>query len=746
MKKIYLFSSFFILFFTLQSEARHIIGGVISYECMGDSTFFFTMKVYRDCSDSQAAPFDNFAPVSVYRGSEEEPLTTFYVPFVTITDVEPPDDNPCIIIPPSVCVEEGIYTFEYTIQPWDSPENYTFAYQRCCRNNNITNILDPQATGATFSATLFPAAQTECNNSPVFDDFPPTVICAGEPLDFDHAATDPEGDLIIYELCAPIKGGGLIGTGGNPGDPNSCGGVTPDPACPPSGWEPVEYEPGYSSSNPIGGDPQVTINASTGVITGTPGLAGQFVVGVCASEFRNGVLMSVLQREFQFNVTVCEQLVTVDLPAQDVEAGEDFFYEFCDETEITFANNSYEEAFIEDYFWRFNFNGQDTFFNEWEPTIAFPETGNYPGVLILNPGSDCSDTANVFVNIFPDLNADFAFDYDTCRTGPVFFSDQTVFAGGQTAEWAWDFGDGQISDIEEPTMQFSDSDTYPVSLQITDENGCTDDTTIMVRYFPVPNLIVVRPSAEIICIGQEVTFENLSALLDSTYSVTWDFGDNETDSLISPTHIYNQAGLFDVSLNIVSPIGCETDTLFEEITLVKEKPRAGFTFADKFYTNFEPEISLQDSSFAPAFWQWFDDGEIFSYNQNPEHVFADTGWHELKLVVHSEEGCTDTLVKPVDVIPEVTYYLPNAFTPNWDTNNDLYGGKGFLRGASEFRMDIWNRYGEVVFTSDDPDARWNGRKNNNGDLAPNGAYVCHVSFTGPRGEPFEFKTFIELVR
>ena len=141
---------------------------------------------------------------------------------------------------------------------------------------------------------LTPTAQTLCNNSPVFNDFPPIAICANSPLVFNHAATDAENDQIVYEFCAPFQGGG---NGGGGGGGNGCNSVTPNPACPPPYKEVVYNAPLYNKLVPLGGNPILAIDPKTGVITGTPNIIGQYVVGVCASEYRNGVLLSVTRRE-----------------------------------------------------------------------------------------------------------------------------------------------------------------------------------------------------------------------------------------------------------------------------------------------------------------------------------------------------------------------------------------------------------------------------------------------------------------
>jgi hypothetical protein len=73
-------------------------------------------------------------------------------------------------------------------------------------------------------------------------------------------------------------------------------------------------------------------------------------------------------------------------------------------------------------------------------------------------------------------------------------------------------------------------------------------------------------------------------------------------------------------------------------------------------------------------------------------------------------------------------------------------GEGLMDGSTNFRMTIWNRWGELVFESRDPDEGWNGRKLNVGGEAPNGVYVVLVSYNEPRGDLIELKGYATLIR
>ncbi|MDX1667112.1 MAG: PKD domain-containing protein, partial [Saprospiraceae bacterium] len=711
----------------------------------------FTLKVYRDCNCTGCAQLDPGASIAIYRCNsgdcsnlgQNDFFGRLNVPLQTITDIEAPD-YPCLI-PPNVCVEEGIYRFrlsDYGLRLPPGDVSYHISYQRCCRNVTINNIVRPQDFGATYTIEITPEAQELCNDSPEFNFFPPTVICNEAPLSFDHSATDPDGDQLVYEFCNPLQGGGTF----LDDQFETCEGAAPNPPCPPP-YDPIRFIlPAYSALEPMGGDPVIKIDPNTGLITGTPRTQGQFVVGVCVSEYRDGVLLSRVFRDFQFNVASCDPTVVADVMEDAIIGEREFLINSCGEYQVTFVNESFQRTFIDFFEWSFNIDGQIETFDDWSPTVTFPGVGQYNGQLILNPNTDCGDTASIFVNVFPDITADFSFQYDTCVAGPVQFTDLSETGGEFLTDWNWEFGDGNRSPEQNPQHLYRSPGNIPVTLSVTDNNQCVDEITQNIPYFPVPALIVVSPSAFEGCSPAEIFFNNLSFPIDETYDIRWDFGDGGTDTLISPTHTYVDPGIYTVSLDIVSPIGCETDTIFNDLITVLQSPEAGFTFMPEQPSNIFPRVSFQDESERAISWLWDFGAGADSRLRNPTFVFPDTGLYEVRQVVTHPNGCRDTLVQLIDVVPEVRYFLPNAFTPNSDSVNDGYRGVGFVKGATDFQMTIWNRWGEMIFQTSDPTEAWNGRKMNTGGASPPGVYVVLVTFKGPRGERFEFKEFATLIR
>ncbi len=736
----------FLLFFCCCSVyAKHIIGGEITYECLGDDRYLFTLKIYRDCFGG-GAQFDNPAIIGTYRQTSGGSYTLLDRQEVQLGSTTPliADDYPCLDIPPNICVEEAIYTFQKTLS--NIPNSYHISYQRCCRNNTITNLIAPEDAGATYTIELTPRAQDLCNSSPVYNDFPPIVICTNQPIDFDHSATDPDGDQLVYEFCSPILGGGTLGTPENEGDPGACNGVAPNPPCQPP-YNNVSFTvPTYTATNPMGGDPQITIDPNTGLISGIPTERGQFVVGVCVKEYRNGELLSFVRRDFQFNVEICQPTVVADIEEDIRISDHEFLINLCGDTTLQLVNQSFQEQNIEEFRWEFDLGqGLDTL-TEWEPFLVFPGLGAYQGTLLLNPGTPCNDTAIININIFPDITADFSYAYDTCVAGEVSFTDLSTTGATQLTDWRWNLIDS-FSNMQDVDHQFSFPGEIPVELWIQDNNMCQDSITQTIEWFPAPAVLNIQPDTFIGCEPLTLTFNNLSTPIDSTYDIVWNFGDGGSSTGISPTYTYEEEGSYTVDLSVTSPIGCYIDTVLANTPVqVFPSPIAAFSFDPDDPSNLKPTVSFTDESIEPASWYWEFGAEDISYDQNPAYTFKDTGIYDVKLYITHMSGCPDSVIQRIDVAPEIRYHLPNAFTPNSDNVNDLFRGAGIFEGITNFELTIWNRWGELIFETNDPDEAWNGQKYNTGSHAPEGVYVCIVNYTGPRNNAVQLKGFATLLR
>ena len=746
-----------LLFFSLSTNifAKHIIGGIITYEYKDNGNYRFTMKIYRDCNGGGAVldgdDNDPATPKGAYIVIYEQTANSS-MKIVNQIDVllssknnVPKPDYPCLATPPNICVEEGIYEFNYTIPNFPSTSTFHIVYQRCCRNNSIVNIINPKDIGATYSVSITPAAMTAKSSSPVFKSFPPTVICSGVPFTFDHSATDKDGDKLVYKICSPLEGAGpdLSASGAN-----TFSGVRPRPSAPPP-YKDVLFESAYSSATPLGAMANLKIDPNTGIMTGVPNINGQFVVGVCVEEYRNGVLLSKTLRDFQFNIASCDALVAAGIAAQDTSIFQKkYTVRSCGLETITFKNGSTQEQFIKNYLWNFNVAGQIVTSTDKNPTIKFPGLGTYTGYMVANPGlKPCSDTAKVEVQIYPAIKADFKTAYDTCIAGFVQFTDLSVANSGAVAKWNWNYADGNKGSIQNPKHEYKIPGNFKVNLRVEDKNKCVDTITKNLRYFPVPPLLIVKPDTGIGCQPITMKIKNLSYPIDKTYKIEWDLGDGSTSSEINPVHTYQNPGIYSLNLKVTSPIGCKAQASYPNLIEVKPSPKADFEFTPKKLSSLQTFAKFTDKSMGANKWSWqFGKNEGSSAFRNPSYNFQDTGLHVVRLIVTHPSGCRDTLSKLIDIEPIATYFLPNAFTPNYDNTNDEFKGKGVYEGINGFKMIVFNRWGERVYETNDIEEGWNGRKNNTGELAPEGVYVYYVTFTGPRNKAFSYKGFATLIR
>lgn len=755
-------ASYFLFVFLLFSfgqkvYAKHIVGGEVYYDCLGYDTigtqvfinYLITANMYRDAAGG-GAQLDSEANFGLYKGNGSNwTFIQTYSPPVTGTALLPVNDDPCIETPNNLAVQKG--TYEFYIKVPKVNQSYRLAYQRCCRNNSILNIVNPESTGAVFEVEITPEAQEICNDTPRFNEFPPILICANRPLVVDHSATDEEGHTLVYEFCAPGESGGTLGTPDNPGNASDCDGVQPSPVnCLPPYDDVIFKLPEFSFDKPMGSGTNLQINSQTGIITGNPTLLGQYVVGVCITEYKDGVLLSQVRRDFQFNVTSCEILVDAQLQNDAVIKEQEFLINSCGSKVVKIINESQDEKYIEGYLWTFDLgNGDIVTGNTRDIEVTFPDFGSYTGSLVVNPESNgCRDTAYVQIKVYPDVTADFEFSYDTCSAGPVKFTDKSESGAQVILGWNWNMNIQDTLLDQNPSYQFPSAGSKEITLIVTDINNCMDTITKNVDWYPSPNNVVIEPSNFIGCIPSSIFFNNLSFPVNSTYDILWTFGDGMQDTVVSPTHVYTETGVYTISLSLVSPLGCEASQTFHNLIQIEPSPEVDFTYSPSDnISNINNIVEFEEQCKDAVSWQYIINDTLASYFQpNVTHAFQDTGIHKIDLIAIHPSGCPDTITKYIDVVPIGNLFLPNAFSPNGDGENDNFVGKGDLFGIKDYRISIWNRWGEEVFNSVNPKESWNGRNKNTGSDAPTGVYVYQIHYVAARNEIVNKKGTVTLVR
>ncbi len=713
-----------LLFATCTARAGHLVGGEIYYECLGGDQYLITLKVYRDCLNS-TTDFDVQATISVFNSFGGH-VTDLFVPYNSTELLDVVITNPCLQAPPNLCIEEAIYTVTTSL-PFISG-GYHISYQRCCRNQSVSNIVNAGDQGSTYTTQLPEAALNGCNSSPYFNEFPPLALCVGDQLVFDHSATDSDGDQLVYSLCTPYHGGSDLIPAPSPAD------------APP--YSQINWGGGYASAYPIDANPQLAIDPATGALTGVPSQIGLYVVGVCVEEYRNGQLLSTNNRDFQFNVVNCSSNVEAVIPGQVT------FHDVCDGLEVEFDNSSVNGQY---YHWDFGVDGvtNDTS-NLENPTYVFPAPGTYFVTLIANPSYPCADTTIEEIAVYEIVVADILADGDPCFDVNSFdFEASGQF--GTAATFAWEFENAQpltSTQMNPQGIEFDSLGQSTVTLTIT-ENVCSDQAQVDIMTYLRPNAYF-HPEIFVGC--NPVTI----SLIDSSFSgsgheVLWNFGDSIESGNANPFHTYSTSGIYDLSLRIWTTQGCldESEFVVPNAVVVHEIPTGIVSVEPDTQSIFDPTFQFQGASdeAVSCYLLPYPSDSLWNSIQNCEfqYIYPDTGDHFPVMFFVDENGCSYADTVMVRVEPEVRFWLPNAFTPNNDRLNDTWGAKAM--GWKEFELRIFDRWGKLVYQTTDPNDWWNGRVNNESNLEPViGVYSYHILARSVKHDYINESGHVSIVR
>lgn len=448
----FLLFAFFSLALPASLRATHIVGGEMNYTCLGNDEYEITLTIFRDCFNGDPlAWFDNPASIGVF-DQNNQLLEEILVPLMNNDTLNPVLTSECLVVPPNVCVHTTTYRTIVNLPP--IPGGYQLAYQRCCRNQTIVNIIDPLDTGATYGVTISEAALQGCNSNPKFKEWPPIYICVNEPIVFDQSAVDQDGDSVVYRLCTPL-------TGATPNIPQ------PQPPNNPP-YDQIQWvTPTYGVDNMLNGSPggaPLQIDPETGLLTGFPVTQGQFVVGICVEEYRNGVLISTTRRDFQYNIGLCGE-ATSAFSAPEVQ---------CGSLTVNFDNQSTGAG---NFLWLFNDPGNPGASSALaDPVYTFSDTGTYTVMLIAAPGEVCEDTAFQQVTLRPNsLFPDFDLNVEGCSDVlELSLTDLSTDTLDEISEWLWEVEPGGLSSTEpNPTFTLEESGNYTITLTLTSSAGCT---------------------------------------------------------------------------------------------------------------------------------------------------------------------------------------------------------------------------------------------------------------------------------
>jgi gliding motility-associated-like protein len=377
-----------------------------------------TVNVYIDCEngESGAIESDRQIYISTWDAGTNEFISDF---ILTRSSPERVVNNvyACIIEPSGVCVDAYTYETTMTIDP--GTNGVIMAWQRCCRNKTISNIINPRVSGFT-AWTIIPPSSTP-NSSAYFSTVPPVYVCTNVPLQFKQPAIDPDGDSLVYELTQPF-----LGANESAPRPESAFQYDKPP------FRNLIWKNPYSTADMMGGAPNLSINRNTGELNVTPTTIGQFVVGYTVKEYRNGQLVGQTRRDYQFNVIECQFDVVANFTVPNGVSVDGIYSFECTDT-VCFEDKSYSRITPYTLTWDFGdpTTTADTSHEEL-PCYVYPGNGDY--LVSLTVKSEiCEDTYQYSVRIRSAKNFDLGPDSFFCQD--IFYTLDTKATDALSVDW-----------------------------------------------------------------------------------------------------------------------------------------------------------------------------------------------------------------------------------------------------------------------------------------------------------------------
>jgi gliding motility-associated-like protein len=361
-----------------------------------------------------------------------------------------------------------------------------------------------------------------------------------------------------------------------------------------------------------------------------------------------------------------------------------------------------------------------------EITTTVPETshsytvaGTYRVRLIAIDDARCfpQDTSFVNIRVRTDrvtLNA-AAIKVDPCQSNTYRFENLSTIIPAKPftdTSFTWLFGDNSApvkTGRTNVVHQFPAPGTYNIMLILTDTNYCNAPDTFDIQLRVSPTVIADFSIQSPGCAPYLARFSNTSA---GGQSFEWNFGNGQTSTAINPVVTFATPGNYTVRLIAIDPNTCNLRDTVTKTVIVLPKPVALFTFSPNPSEENIPTTFTNLSDPATRYKWLFGDGDsLITIRQDTlvKHQYLQTGEYKVCLITFNDIGCSDTLCRVVQASVNPLVDVVTAFTPNNDGKNDRAVVIGF--GVSKMTFRVFNRWGQLIFESNDPKIGWDGRYN-----------------------------------
>ncbi len=333
------------------------------------------------------------------------------------------------------------------------------------------------------------------------------------------------------------------------------------------------------------------------------------------------------------NNTGCKDSVSVSISVWNRPSADFDVKNGCVNDSLTFVSHSLGTMI---HAWTFGDGGSSSSSN---PTKAYKNAGTYDVNLIITDVNGCKDTAKSSVIAYPRPVVSFTTPTNFCEQSSAIFTNTTTLSSG-TVSHHWSFGDGNSSAEINPTNTYTTKGNYNVLLTSTSNYGCSASyqNNIIVNGKPIANF-----NSKPVCEGEATVFTNTTA---GGVTYQWDFGDNLSSTLSTPTHTYTSAGMYSVKLTVANASNCLD--VITKVSQVYPNPVANFTVTDNcvglptIFNNYSTDVGVME-------WQ-FGDG-FNSSSLAPIYTYPKAGSYNVGLSVKSIDGCIADVSKSITIYP-----------------------------------------------------------------------------------------------
>lgn len=398
--------------------------------------------------------------------------------------------------------------------------------------------------------------------------------------------------------------------------------------------------------------------------------------------------------------------------------------------------------------WSWNFGDGSPVSPIHNPSYAYAAPGSYSVKLIVTSNNGCTDTITKTVVVHPLPDAQFSSSNVCIGATSQFNNMSTIAAPDLIQTLTWNFNDGTaLSLFANPSHTYSSIGTYNVQLLAISSFGCRDSIVhpMIVSPNPVVNFSATDSAG---CEPFCIFFQDLSSVATGVnVQAVWDFGDG---NIVNDPHCYSTASvftpeMFNVTLTETSDMGCVSSITKNNFITVYPSPEAGFSVDPATASIINPVISVSDHSIGAEFWSWnFGDLTGATVNNPGPHTYADTGSYVITLTASTQFNCSDVAYQNIYIEPDFVFYIPNAFTPNGNGNNETFSGKGIF--IKEYEMEIYDRWGNMIYKTTDINKPWDGKVKGGSEVAQRDVYVYSIMVKDYKNDKHFYKGTVTLVK